>query len=158
MHASVMAFVADQVSRRGMAAKSVLDVGSMDVNGSPRSLFSGPYTGLDMRDGPGVDLVGAAERLPWGHNQFDVVVCTEMLEHDPVPWKSVPEMARVLKPGGTLLLTARGIGFPLHEYPSDYWRFTKDAIRLLINGAGLHVDELMDDPEQSGVFCVGMKP
>lgn len=101
-----------------------------------------------------VDRVASANRIPFGPKSFDVVVCTEMLEHDPAFWDSIPEMKRVLRPGGHLLLTTRGIGFPFHEYPGDYWRFTETAITLLFQRSNLKVLEVVPDPypDHPGVF------
>ncbi len=159
MHPSVMAWVAAQVTEHELAGLSTLEVGSFNVNGTARIFFDGPYVGVDMRDGPGVDQVANAAALPFDDDTFDVVVCTEMLEHDPTFWLSVPEMARVLRPDGWLLLTARGIGFPEHDFPSDYWRFTPAAVDHLFTAAGLRtVESIPDrDPDSPGVFGLARK-
>lgn len=157
MHASVMTWVGRTVRRLGLADRYTLEVGSRNYNGSVREHFTHTYVGVDMEEGKDVDVVAMANDLPYSNDEFDVVVTTEMLEHDPYFWQSVPEMARVLKPGGHFLLTTRGIGFPLHEYPSDYWRFTPAAIRHLVTGAGLEVIELKEDPQVSGVFVLARK-
>jgi SAM-dependent methyltransferase len=160
MHASVMQWAAAKVAQHDLAECSTLEVGSLNVNGSVRPLFTGAYVGVDMRPGPGVDKVANAADLPFDDVTFEVVVSTEMLEHDATFWLSVPEMARVLAPGGHLLLTTRGIGFPLHEYPHDLWRFTTDAIRLLLGSAGLDAVEVVPDPDPAspGVLAVARKP
>jgi SAM-dependent methyltransferase len=144
----------------GLAHMEVLEVGSLDVNGSVRPYFTGAYTGVDMREGPGVDKVAEAANLPFDDASFDVVVSTEMLEHDRTFWLSLPEMARVLRPGGHLLLTARATGFPAHDYPQDYWRFSVDSFRLLFDLAGLESVEIIpdSDPLSPGVFGVARKP
>jgi SAM-dependent methyltransferase len=154
MHASAMAWLRAKVATHDLSPLSTLEVGSYNVHGSPRHLFTGSYVGVDMRSGPGVDEVASAADLPYRDGSFDVVVCAEMLEHDPSPWRSLPEMARVLRVGGWLLLTARGIGFPLHDFPSDYWRFTPSAFGLLFNLAGLVPVEIVadPDPQSPGVF------
>ena len=157
MHGSVMRWVGGQVESRRLAEADTLEVGSYNVNGSTRRLFTGPYLGVDVRPGPGVDQQASADALPFPDDRFDVVVCTEMLEHDPRFWASVPEMARVLRPGGHLLLTARGIGFPRHDYPADYWRFTPEAFAALFAAAGLDAIEIVEDPEASGVFGLATK-
>src|SRR5262249_14737748 len=79
------------------------------------------YLGTDMRDGPGVDKVCKAEDLPFlvGTGFAGVVVSTEMLEHAPDWAAAVRGMVLVLAPGGLLLLTTRGPGFPVHGYPED---------------------------------------
>ena len=110
-----------------------------------------------MRPGPGVDRVMTADRLLFENEYFDTVVCTEMLEHDPAFWRSLPEMGRVLKPGGSLLLTTRGNGFPEHGYPDDYWRFMPQSGRVLCQMAGLECVESIVDPELAGILVHGRK-
>lgn len=147
MTASVMSFVAS-LNLTGRC----LDVGSFNVNGCVRHLFT-DYTGLDMRAGPNVDVVAPANAIPFPAASFDVVTCLEMLEHDPDPFGSVRDMRRVLKPGGTLVLTAPSIGFPRHDYPSDYWRFTGDGLAVLLRGmADVRVGE-----GDRHAFAVGRK-
>jgi SAM-dependent methyltransferase len=119
---------------RGLGLRGrCLDVGAYDVNGCLRSLFE-EYVGLDMRPGPNVDVVAPASAMPFADECFDAVVCVEMLEHDRDPFGSVREMTRVLRRGGTLALAVPGIGFPRHDYPSDYWRMTKDGLGVLMRG------------------------
>ena len=162
MHESVRRFVAEHVDLFDLAGTDTLEVGSYDVNGSVRDLFTGSYTGVDMRCGPGVDAVAAADGLPFADRSFGAVVSTEMLEHDARPWLSVNEMGRVLRPGGWLLLTCRGFDsrgcFPLHEYPDDLWRFTTRSVRLLLEDAGMTDIRSVEDPQTPGVFAAARKP
>lgn len=153
-----MDYVRGKVELYGLADKETLDVGSRDYNGTVKSLFSN-YIGLDMEDGANVDIVARADEIPFPAESFDVVVTTEMLEHDPYFWHSMPEMARVLRPGGYLILTTRGINFHLHGYPDDYWRFTESALAHLFEYAGLNVIEVVPDwyPDHSGVFGIAQK-
>ena len=99
---------------------------------------SGPYAasfprriGLDLRRAAGVAVLADARALPLADATFEVVLCTEMLEHVSEPHVAVDEMWRVLKPGGTLLLTTRFL-FPIHDAPYDYFRFTKYGLRHLL--------------------------
>lgn len=64
-------------------AESVLEIGSLDVNGSVRRFWHGVpnYVGVDLLAGKGVDVVCPAENLPYGERLFDVVVSCECLEH-----------------------------------------------------------------------------
>lgn len=111
-------------------AGKTLDVGAYDVNGSVRGLFA-DYTGVDMREGPNVDVVANAHALPFDDAAFDNVLGLSLLEHDDEPARSVAEMRRVLRPGGALVLTAPTVGFPQHEHPSDYWRFLPAGLQVL---------------------------
>lgn len=152
-----MAWVGDVVTAHGLADRAVLEVGSLDVNGSVRSLFTGTYIGVDMREGPGVDEVMLSHDLRWDAGSWPVVVSTEMLEHDPAPWHSMAEMGRVLQPGGHLLVTTRGNGFGEHGYPSDYWRFMPSSGPLLLELASCDVVEVREDPQVPGIFLHGVR-
>lgn len=162
MHQSVMNWTEAMVARYQLAESNVLEVGSLDVNGSVRPLFSGAYTGVDMTDGPGVDRVADAEHLPFPSASFEVVVSTELLEHCEHFWDALAEMGRVLQPGGILILTARGwtpegTAMFEHAYPSDYWRFGRHSVPLLIRLAGCDLLETTQDPQAPGFMAVGRK-
>ena len=76
--------------------------------------------------------------LPFRDACFDTVLCLQVLEHVPRPWRLLDEIARVLRPGGALVLTAPHI-WGLHEEPRDYYRFTPFGLRHLSDAAGLRV-------------------
>jgi predicted O-methyltransferase YrrM len=129
-----IAFGREHLDREDIAGKDVLEVGSLDVNGSLREVVEplGPkrYLGVDVRPGPGVDEICAAERLVerFGPESFDVVLATDVLEHV-ADWKAaIGSMKRVLRPGGVTLLTTVAPGFPYHGYPDDYWRFEPEVL------------------------------
>lgn len=156
MHDSVRKFVARSI--KNLSPTKVLEVGSYDVNGSVRDLFQCDYTGVDLLEGPGVDLVLDAQMLStaFEYETFDLVLCLEMLEHDSAPWHTAQELGLVLKPGGTLLVTVRGNGFPLHNEP-DCWRFMKDGFKELLKLTECKIKKLTTDPEVSGWFAVCVK-
>lgn len=84
---------------------SVLEFGSRYVNGGVRDLFGEPYTGLDLEDGPGVDVV--ADAATYLHpTPVDVVVCCEVLEHTPAWREIIANAAANLVDGGLFILTA----------------------------------------------------
>ena len=120
-----------------------LDVGAQ---AGPYAVHFPNRVALDLRRGPGVQLVGDAQLLGIGAATFDVVLCTEVLEHLPEPQKAIDEFERVLKPGGTLLLTTRFI-FPIHDAPHDYFRYTKYGLRHLLR----RFDDLRIDEETDAV-------
>ena len=86
----------------------VLDVGSLDLNGSTRDLFDGSeYIGLDLGEGKGVDVVSIAHEYE-PESPFDVVISTEMLEHD-IHWRmTLPKMVEFCRPGGLVVMTCAG--------------------------------------------------
>lgn len=151
MTPEILAWGTDAIRRHGVTfLKSVLEIGSMNVNGSLRGAFSfgNPYLGIDIERGPGVDEVMRAADIPseW---RFDVVVCTEMIEHDPTFWLTIKKAHDVLVVGGLLILSTCGFGFPLHRYPIDCYRFTLDALDGLLTWAGFEVLELTELPGPS---------
>jgi len=166
VHPSAYAFATRALTPEQVKGKRVVEVGAYDYNGSVRphleSLDPESYTGTDMQPGPRVDLVCPAEKLPaaLGEGAADVVISTEMLEHAE-DWRgAVGGMARVLAPGGVLLLTARGPGFPYHPHPGDYQRFTVDHMDGIAEACGLEVLRLEADPDPAspGVFLLARKP
>ncbi len=119
------------------------------------------YVGLDVREGPGVDIVSDAIAMPFHDNEFDSVVSLDMLEHCKYPHKVFHECFRVTKPGGYLLL-ATVFSFPIHEYgPGDFFRFTPKCLEFLALDAGYDVIEFTHAAELSNpgiVRVIGRKP
>jgi len=127
--------------RAGRCLPPVLEVGSYDVNGSVRPLFPEPYTGMDMREGPGVDLVAnVLERETFAPESFATIITTETLEHVSEPAVAVENMASWLAPGGQLIVTVPFM-LNIHDYPCDYWRMTYQGLGYLLERAGLEVPE-----------------
>lgn len=117
----------------------VMEIGSFQVPGQVgfadlRPFFPGrPYVGCDMRPGPGVDRVEDAHHLTFADGSIGTVLSADTLEHIANPIVALGEMKRVLRPDGLMLITSV-MDFPIHDYPSDYWRFTPAAFRLLLEG------------------------
>jgi SAM-dependent methyltransferase len=88
-----------------------------------------------------VDVWGDAQRLPFASARFDTVLAAEMLEHIPDPDSCVREIARVVRPGGRLLLTVPLIA-PLHQWPFDFYRYTPRGIEALVQRHGFDVEEI----------------
>lgn len=87
--------------------------------------------GVDMEAGPGVDRVlNLEEPPPADLGRFAHVECTSVLEHSRRPWLLAHNIEKLLVPRGTLFVAAPFV-WRIHNYPSDYWRFTTDGIREL---------------------------
>lgn len=155
MHESVINFVQKQVKQFGLGGRKTIEIGSLNVNGSVRSLFDGEYLGIDMRDGDGVDeVLTAVEAGEKYAGQYDVCVSTEMLEHCE-DWRgAVNAMKSVLKDDGVLLLTTRSAGFGRHDYPGDYWRFSVQNMYDAFSDMWVTVTV---DPQFPGVFVMARK-
>jgi len=104
------------------------------------------FTGVDMRPGNGVNVVCDASHMPFENDKFHMTICLDMLEHAEWPRQIIHEIFRVTKSGGYLFL-ATVFGFPIHDYPSDYWRFTPNCLRLLLEDAGFQVQEVGQEGE-----------
>lgn len=121
-----------------------LDAGAGRSPWRQRLLAQGAHVvSLDVEArGPGVDLVADLQRMPQvPSDSFDTVLCTQVLEHLPRPGEALAEIARVLRPGGALILSAPHLSM-LHELPHDYFRFTREGLRVLLEAAGLRVEEI----------------
>lgn len=86
---------------------------------------------VDNQMRPGVHVVADAHFLPFKSEMFEVVLCTEMLEHVFSPHNVILEIRRVLKTLGNLLLSTRFV-YPIHDAPYDFYRFTKYGLRYLL--------------------------
>lgn len=69
------------------------------------------------------------------NDSFDTVLSTQVLEHVPDPQKYLREAWRILKPGGTLILSTHGT-FSDHPCPDDFWRWTQQGLEHLLNDTG----------------------
>lgn len=153
MKRSVRKFVYQQIQRLAPVG-GCLEIGSYDVNGNLRDIINLKYTGLDMRPGPNVDIVANGNNLPFDRESFGLVVCVETLEHDRYFWQTIKEIRRVLEPGGTVILTAPSIDFGIHEHPVDYWRFTEEGLRSLVEDWCCNIESSTQD---RGAYVAGVK-
>ena len=164
MHSSAYAFGISALSLDEVAGKSVVEAGAYDVNGSVRpyieSLGPASYTGIDMRPGPRVDMVMGAADIPakLGENCADIVASFEMLEHAEDWRAAVRGMILALNPGGLLIITTRSVGFPKHDHPGDFWRYSLSDMRQIATEADLDILKLENDWEAPGVFLKARKP
>jgi len=89
------------------------------------------YVGIDIdMDNPMADMLAPVEDLPVEDESFDVVLCTQVLEHAGVPDQAVTELYRVTKPGGRVLASTHGVQV-YHPSPEDHWRWTHSGLELL---------------------------
>jgi SAM-dependent methyltransferase len=72
---------------------------------------------------------------------FDTVVCHQVLEHVREPWRAAEELARVLRPGGALIVSVPHLS-RYHELPHDYFRYTANGLEAIFARAGLETLEL----------------
>jgi SAM-dependent methyltransferase len=157
MHDSVMKFLGHHIRRDEISGKRVLEIGSLNINGSPREIIMdyGPavYLGLDEQRGPGVDICMSADYLYTliTPESFDFVVSTETLEHAENWRQTINQIKYVLRPGGIVIITCRAPGYKYHEQPHDHWRFTLDDFRSIFSDMDMR--HIQADPEIPGVMA-----
>ena len=129
-HGDQVALVAEFEHEHTPRAGRTLLVGSRVYPGRQdrRALYA-DCVGVDMLDGEGVDVVANLEE-PSDIGLFDHIECCSVLEHTPRPWVLAENLQNMLVQGGTLYVAVPFIWRP-HAYPSDFWRFTKEALPLL---------------------------
>ena len=97
------------------APSRILDVGALDVNGNNRYLFPGcDYIGLDVGEGPNVDVVCIGHEYAEPDGSFDVVMSTNAFEHDMYFNFTLKNMVRLLRPDGLMFWTCKTTGCTEH--------------------------------------------
>jgi SAM-dependent methyltransferase len=117
----------------------VVDYGCADLK--YRDLFPAAvtYLGADLRGNPHASVELRPDgTLPLADGSADAVFSSQVLEHVAEPATYLAECARVLRPGGKLLLSTHGI-MVYHRDPVDYWRWTGEGLHRIVNQVGLHV-------------------
>jgi SAM-dependent methyltransferase len=124
-----------EIFRKWLAQVEGRDLNVLDVGGriQPyRPLLEGRlrrYLAVDLRPTPLVNIVARGEQIPLASAQFDLVICTQVLEYIPEPGAVIAEIHRVLKSGGCLLLSVPAV-FP-RDSGHECWRFLPASLRRL---------------------------
>jgi len=141
----------------------IYEFGSFQVEGQEaiadlRPLFPGKkYIGCDMRSGKGVDLLLNLHDIELPDSTAGTVLALDTLEHVEFCRRAMSEVYRILKPGGVVIISSV-MYFPIHEYPSDYWRFTPEGFRSLLNQFSYSmVDFLGKEDSPHTVVGIGIK-
>lgn len=131
--------VSDVIASKGYARGRLLDVGSGNQPYQRWLNDVTEYIGIDINHQTSRPVVsGLAYALPFAANSFDTVFSTQTLEHVEAPDLAVAEMARVLRPGGHLILTVPQT-WRLHEKPYDFYRYTRFGLQYLLEHNGLQI-------------------
>ena len=69
-------------------------------------------------------------------DRFDACMALSLMEHLDSPDKAITEIRRVVKGGGLIVIQVP-FAFPVHGYPTDYWRWTEEGIKLLLRKNGI---------------------
>ena len=138
-----------------LGAYRLLDVG---CGQKPYEPFFTPYVssyiGVDPVDNPRAELKGSIEDLPVEDGSFDVVLCSQVLEHCDDPALAISELFRATAPGGRLLLSTHGVQV-YHPSPADYWRWTHAGLEKVVAGNG-HWASVRVSAASGTTACVAM--
>jgi SAM-dependent methyltransferase len=107
---------------------------------------------LDVTSDTGPDYVGTAESTGLESDSFELVLCTQVLEHVDDPWAAGREIARILAPGGSLVVTVPHVWF-FHPHPHDHWRYTQEGIVRLLETCGLEPVRLLGEGGSVLALC-----
>jgi SAM-dependent methyltransferase len=146
---------ATDVAHATAPGASVLDLGA--GNAPYRELFAhtryatNDWTQSVHSGADEVDIVGSADSLPVADSSFDLVLCTQVLEHTPEPAAVLAECFRVLAPGGRIALSVPLL-WELHELPHDYFRYTAPGLRHLLTKAGFSEPQV--EPRSDGFTAI----
>ena len=154
---------------------SVLDVGSLDINGNNRFLFEDySYIGVDIGHGKNVDVVCKGHEYK-SDKQFDIVISSECFEHDMFYDKTIKNCVHLTKQSGMFLFTCASTGrhehgtrnhgsvaSPLttqHSEWADYYKnLTENDIRNVIDVENTFIDfEFKFNADHCDLYFWGIK-
>jgi SAM-dependent methyltransferase len=132
----------DPLIREGIRG-CVLDAGAGRLTYAPRLRQAArEVISLDRyRVKDGLNILSDLSELPLAGGSFNSVFCSQVLEHVPDPSQVLSELARILKPGGTLLLSVPHLAY-LHNEPHDYYRYTEFGLKHLLGASGFEIQEI----------------
>lgn len=130
----------------------ILDVGCGEMPYRHLLPRDASYTGIDIADPAKFDMTRDqgviafnGRDIPFADHSFNAILCTEVLEHVIDPEALVAEMHRVLRPGGTMLVTVP-YSARVHYVPYDFHRFTRYRLKQLFWECGkVEVEERGND-------------
>lgn len=139
-----------RAAARAVFSGRVLDIGCADRHLATCLAPGCEYVGLDYPPtgaawyGSRPEVFGDAQTLPFADGCMDSVALLDVLEHLPEPERALAEIARVLRPGGTLLLQVPFL-YPVHDAPYDFRRWTRHGLRRTLETCGLHIEQEAGD-------------
>ncbi len=99
------------------------------------------YVGVDLSPQSAADVIADATHLPLAAESVDCLLCTWVLDDFAEPWNVMDEFCRVLKWGTLSLAASRS--WRLHNEPNDYYRFTCQGLRYLVERSGFQAEAVL---------------
>ena len=97
------------------------------------------YIGVDLEMNPKADYhIDFDSKTTLPNNYCDIILSNQVLEHVDSPDGYLLEALRILKPGGSIILSTHGYWF-YHPTPNDYWRWTSAGLRRVIENIGFEI-------------------
>ncbi len=112
-HAQQLKYVSlvQEIFLSGRQDVKILEIGSHDVNGSIRKIFDGAdYLGVDLFQGPGVDVVASGHEVDFPDGSFKVTISSECFEHNPFWVETFVNMHRMTRDDGIVVMTCASRG------------------------------------------------
>ena len=175
-HKEQFDYIADikEKNKGAFVGRRVLEVGSLDINGSVRNFFENcDYTGIDVAEGKGVDVVCQGQEYT-SDDPFQTVISCECMEHNPYWKETLHNMYRLLSPGGCMIMTCAGVGRAEHgttrtsiaDSPltiSIGWDYYRNiSVRDLATVFDIESDftwwEMKSNPMSNDLYFIGFKP
>lgn len=154
---------------------SVLDIGSLDINGNNHYLFTNyTYIGVDVGEGRNVDVVSKGHEYK-SDKLFDIVISSECFEHDMFYEKTIINCVNLTRPGGLFTFTCASTGRPEHgtkrtkpedapflnsmeEWGDYYKNLTENDIRNVIDIDSIfEIYEFIYNPSSHDLYFWGIK-
>lgn len=139
-------FVSKYLKRYDKTNLKIIDIGSQDINGSYKPIFSNhhwQYYGCDVLERKNVDIL-LNDIYDWKElksESFDVVISGQAFEHIEYFWVTMLEISRILKEEGICCIIAPSGGVE-HKFPIDCWRFYSDGMCALSQYVDLEIIEV----------------
>lgn len=145
MNDAIIEYTQKYIKKTDIQGKTVLEVGSRDINGSIRSYIESLkpeiYIGIDKKSGKDVDVTVDITKKFNAH--FEVVICLNTLEHIR-DWKTaINKMKGILRPNGLIYICVPTPKFHYHAYPFDWWRwYTGDIQTIFRDFTTIRLDQI----------------
>jgi SAM-dependent methyltransferase len=150
IRANVTRFLKRVGEQYGAGSARLLDI-APQIHEGARPHFSASITveTLDINPASGATWIGdiCSHNRTLPDSSFDLIVCTEVLEHVVQPFAAATELRRLLRAGGFLFVTVP-FNFRIHGPLPDCWRFTEHGLRALFHNWEIIELEAMETPDR----------